>query len=54
LSFNELKALVWTTLNLGYYFTENIKAFAEYWDQLDVPSSVERDSRFTLQLEVAF
>lgn len=42
------------TLNLGYYFTENIKAFAEYWDQLDVPSGVDEDSRFTLQLEVAF
>ena len=42
------------TLNLGYYFTENIKGFAEYWNQLGVPSGVEDDSRFTLQLEVVF
>lgn len=42
------------TLNLGYYFTENIKGFVEYWNQLDVPSGVQDDSRLSLQLEVAF
>ena len=42
------------TLNLGYYFTQNIKGLVEYWDQLDVANGVEEDSRFTLQLEVAF
>lgn len=42
------------TLNLGYYFTQNVKGFVEYWKQLDVPASKKEDNRWTLQLYVAF
>jgi hypothetical protein len=42
------------TLNLGYYFTENIKGFVEYWTQIDKPSAVKRDNRFTVQIAAAF
>ncbi|MEN8132376.1 MAG: hypothetical protein ABFS45_19800 [Pseudomonadota bacterium] len=41
-------------LNLGYYFTENIKGYVEYWDQVDVPSNVDDDDRLTLQLQATF
>lgn len=42
------------TLNLGYYFTENIKGFIEYWTQTDKPDDAMRDNRFTLQVVAAF
>lgn len=42
------------TLNLSYYFTQNIKGYAEYWTQTDKPEGVERDNRFTLQIVAAF
>lgn len=42
------------TLNLGYYFTENIRGFLEYWDQYDVPGNKDEDSRFTVQVEATF
>jgi len=42
------------TLNLGYYFTENIKGFVEYWTQTDKPDDVMRDNRITLQIVAAF
>jgi hypothetical protein len=42
------------TLNLGYYFTQNVKGFVEYWKQLDVPASKKEDNRWTVQLYVAF
>jgi len=42
------------TLNLGYYFTENIKGFVEYWTQTDKPDDVMRDNRFTIQIVAAF
>lgn len=41
-------------LNLPYYFTQNVKGSAEYMKQLDVPTGVVEDSRFTLQLIAAF
>lgn len=47
-SFDEL------TLNLGYYFTQNIKGYLEYWDRYDAPTSAEEDSRITLQFVAAF
>lgn len=47
-SFDEL------TLNLGYYFSQNIKGYLEYWDRYDAPTSVEEDSRITLQFVAAF
>ncbi len=48
---DEYKAL---TLNLTRYFTQNIKAYVEYWDQLDVPAGQKEDKRLTLQLIAAF
>lgn len=42
------------TLMLGYYFTQNVRLFAEYWMQPDVPALVEEDNRITLQIEVGF
>jgi len=46
--FNEL------TLNLTYYFTQNIKAYVEYWDRFDAPTSAQEDDRITLQIIAAF
>ncbi len=42
------------TLNSTYYFTQNIKAIAEYWTQVDVPDTVEKDNRLTVQITAAF
>ncbi len=42
------------TLNVTFYFTQNIKGFAEYWTQTDKPSGVTRDNRFTIQIAAAF
>jgi hypothetical protein len=42
------------TLNIGYYFTENIKGFVEYWTQTDKPDDAMRDNRFTIQIAAAF
>jgi hypothetical protein len=42
------------TLNLGYYFTQNVKGYVEYWKQLDVPAGRVEDNRWTVQLYVAF
>ncbi len=42
------------TLNSSYYFTQNIKAMAEYWTQVDVPDTVEKDNRLTVQVSAAF
>lgn len=42
------------TLNLTYYFTQNIKGYVEYWDRFDAPTSDEEDDRLTLQFIAAF
>jgi hypothetical protein len=42
------------TLNLSYYFTENVKGHIEYWKQLEVPTGKDEDSRVTVQVYVAF
>lgn len=42
------------TVNLGYYFTQNVKGFLEYWDRYDTPKGVIGDDRLTLQIEAAF
>jgi hypothetical protein len=42
------------TANLSWYFSENSKAYLEYWKQLDVPISKDEDSRLTLQIVVVF
>lgn len=47
-SFDEL------TINVGYYLTENIKIYAEYWNRFNAPTSAQEDSRFTIQLHAAF
>ncbi len=40
------------TLNSSYYFTQNIKAIAEYWTQVDAPGT--KDNRLTVQISAAF
>ena len=47
-SFDEL------TLNLSYYFTQNIKGYVEYWDRYDAPTTAQQDSRVTVQIVAAF
>lgn len=47
-TYNEL------TLNVGYYFTQNIKGIVEYWTQTKVPDGQSKDNRFTVQLYAAF
>lgn len=42
------------TMHIGYYFTENIKGFVEYWTQTDKPDDVTRDNRISLQIVAAF
>jgi len=42
------------TLNVGYYFTQNVKGFAEFSKQFDTPSGVDEEKRYTLQFEAAF
>jgi hypothetical protein len=42
------------TVNLTHYFTENVKGYIEYWDQLDVPAGETEDNRITLQVVAAF
>lgn len=42
------------TVNLTYYFTQNIKGYVEGLRQLDVPSGQEKDGRLTFQLFAAF
>lgn len=42
------------TLNLGYYFTENIRGYIEYWDRYDVPKGKSEDDRLTVQVEAVF
>ncbi len=42
------------TLNSSYYFTQNIKAIAEYWTQVDVPDGETKDNRLTVQISAAF
>lgn len=42
------------TVNLGYYFTQNIRGFLEYWNRYDTPVGVGEDSRVTLQFDLGF
>ena len=42
------------TLNLTYYFTQNIRGYVEYWDRFDAPTSAQEDDRLTLQIIAAF
>lgn len=41
------------TLNLTYYFTQNIKAFVEYWEG-DGPTAADEKNRITFQGSAAF
>ena len=41
------------TLNVGYYFTENIKGSVEYRTQTDKSDDVMRDNRITIQIVAA-
>lgn len=42
------------TLNLSYYLYENVKVYAEYFKQVEVPNGVEKDGRFTIQAVIGF
>ncbi len=42
------------TLNLTYYFNQNIKAYVEYWDRFDAPTAAQEDDRITVQIIAAF
>lgn len=42
------------TLNVGYYFVENVKGFIEYTNVYDTPTGVDTDYKTTLQVEVVF
>lgn len=42
------------TLNLTYYITQNVKAYVEYWDRFDAPTSDDEDYRWTIQIVAAF
>lgn len=42
------------TFNLGYYFAQNVRGYVEYWNQIDVPSNIEKDNRLTFELAVGF
>jgi len=42
------------TLNVTRYFSENIKGYLEFWQQMDVPAGSKEDSRVTLQLAIGF
>lgn len=41
------------TLNVTYYFEQNIKGYVEYWDR-SAQNSVDDDDRLTVQLAVGF
>ena len=40
------------TLNITHYLAQNVKAYVEYYDLYDAPTSAEEDSRLTLQFYV--
>ena len=42
------------TFNLGYYITENVKGYAEYFHEIDAFTGSQATDRFTLQFFVAF
>lgn len=42
------------TINLGYYFTQNIKGFIEYRNEFDTPTGTSGTDRALVQLEAAF
>lgn len=42
------------TFNLGYYITQNVKIYAEYFHELDDFGAKKEEDRFTIQLFVAF
>ena len=41
------------TLNVTYYFEQNIKGYVEYWDR-SAQDSAKDDDRLTVQLAVGF
>lgn len=41
------------TLNLTYFFEENVKAFVEFWKRFNAPGDAE-ENRLTLQIHVGF
>ena len=41
------------SVNLAYFVRENLKVFLEYWNELGLPDSVDREenNRWTMQFE---
>lgn len=42
------------TSNINFYLTENVKAYLEWWQNVDTPAGLERDNRVTVQVDFAF
>jgi len=42
------------TLQLNVYLLDNIKAYAEWWQNVESPSGVRKRNRFTVQIDFAF
>jgi hypothetical protein len=42
------------TANLQFYIKQNIKAYIEYWTNLDVPGGSSKDNRIVIQAEMGF
>jgi len=41
------------TTDVNFYLRDNVKAYVEWWQNLDVPDGVRRDNRITVQVDVA-
>lgn len=41
-------------LNTAYYVKENIRAYVEFWTQVDVPAGVNKNNRITFQIDLGF
>jgi len=49
-----LKDVTDLTLQLNFYLLDNVKAYAEWWQNVESPSGVRKNNRFTVQVDLAF
>ena len=42
------------TTNFNFYVQDNVKAYLEWWQNLDAPAGVRKDNRITVQVDMAF
>ena len=42
------------TTNMNFYLQDNIKAYLEWWQNLDTPAGLRKDNRVTVQVDFAF